>query len=477
MSEALARAADEGGVSFVPRVSCVITAYNVGPYIGAAVQSALDVDWPADRLEIVVVDDGSTDATPEILRGFGDRIRVITQDNQGFNAAMTVGLQAATGDYLTMLDGDDEWPRDRLKVLAGVLDARPEVGLVHGDMEIVDEHGDVLHPSFFEHDQIQLVRGWVLPALLCANFVSGGASLVRGELRERFLPIPPEAAFPDWYIATRVAEIAQIVDVPVPVNRYRRHDANMGLGATGTKLVDATLRHVEYIRWMLRELRLDGVTPDEMVTAYATMHRHLLNVAAWRRQPASTLVEVDDGMRARAAASHMRAREAFDGEDFDGAVRHAVRALAADPYDGGARADLDVFVALRGARPEAERPVRPTVRSTVVLAEAGELLAHPELLHAWRAHLGAGDDVTLLICIAPDEVAELGGPIQDLAVTAGLGDADAPDAALHTAADASAIGVPFAARLTAGAQDDLPAVGADGVEAFARRYGAARATA
>ena len=73
----------------VPRVSVVVTAYNLARFLGRAIDSALAQDWPADALEVIVVDDGSTDETPQVLAAYGERIRVIRQANQGLVAPST----------------------------------------------------------------------------------------------------------------------------------------------------------------------------------------------------------------------------------------------------------------------------------------------------------------------------------------------------------------------------------------------------
>jgi glycosyltransferase involved in cell wall biosynthesis len=99
-----------------PTLSIVIPAYNVAPYIRAAVESALDQDF-AD-IEVVVVDDGSTDRTPDILAAIASeradpRLRIIRQDNAGLSGARNTGIAASRGALLGFLDGDDVWLREK----------------------------------------------------------------------------------------------------------------------------------------------------------------------------------------------------------------------------------------------------------------------------------------------------------------------------------------------------------------------------
>lgn len=112
-----------------PLISVIIPSYNCARYIAAALHSALDQDYP--HKEILVVDDGSTDNSLDILRSFGKRIRVITQANAGAAAARNTGLQAAQGEYIAFLDADDLWLPGKLTAQANYLAAHPETGLVY----------------------------------------------------------------------------------------------------------------------------------------------------------------------------------------------------------------------------------------------------------------------------------------------------------------------------------------------------------
>lgn len=88
-------------------VSVVIPAYNCERYIARTIDSVLAQTRPAD--EIIVVDDGSTDKTADVIRSFGDRVILIQQENAGASAARNTGIKAASGDWIAFLDGDDEW--------------------------------------------------------------------------------------------------------------------------------------------------------------------------------------------------------------------------------------------------------------------------------------------------------------------------------------------------------------------------------
>src|SRR5688500_14867542 len=108
------RMSDEGRVSTssaesLPFVSCLITTYNYGRYVGEALDSVLAQDYPADRREIIVVDDGSTDDTPQVLARYADRVKIIRQANAGVCAATERGLSETRGELIATLDADDVW--------------------------------------------------------------------------------------------------------------------------------------------------------------------------------------------------------------------------------------------------------------------------------------------------------------------------------------------------------------------------------
>jgi glycosyltransferase involved in cell wall biosynthesis len=112
-------------------VSAVIPAYNAGRYVARAIHSVLNQTRPAD--EIIVVDDGSTDATAEAVRSFGDKVRLIQQPSAGVSAARNTGILAAKGDWIAFLDADDEWLPFRLERQFDVITHHPALVWVTGN--------------------------------------------------------------------------------------------------------------------------------------------------------------------------------------------------------------------------------------------------------------------------------------------------------------------------------------------------------
>src|SRR5918996_212462 len=113
------------------KVSVVIPTYNYGRYLPEAVESVLHQTFP--DLEVIVVDDGSTDDTRELIGRFGDKVCYIYQRNQGLPAARNTGIRAARGEYVGFLDSDDLWLPGKLALQVPRLDSRQAVGLVYAD--------------------------------------------------------------------------------------------------------------------------------------------------------------------------------------------------------------------------------------------------------------------------------------------------------------------------------------------------------
>jgi Glycosyltransferases involved in cell wall biogenesis len=119
-----------------PVVSVIISAYNVADYIGAAIESALAQTYP--NVEVIVVDDGSTDGTGDAIDRYRSQIVVVSQENAGVCAARNAGIRAATGNLLAVLDGDDLWLPERLERLVALLEARPDLGMVTSDSWVME---------------------------------------------------------------------------------------------------------------------------------------------------------------------------------------------------------------------------------------------------------------------------------------------------------------------------------------------------
>ena len=181
-----------------PLVSVIIPAYNCQALVAEAIDSALSQDHPA--VEVIVVNDGSTDATIEVLRGFGDRIRIVDQANGGPPRARNAGLSAARGDYIAFLDADDVWVQGKLSAQVAHLQQHPEVGTCYTGWHVWQPSADGTfeRPEFAQHRLRDVAiddskSGWIYGRLLfdcelLTTTVMIRASIARqvGEFDRRF---------------------------------------------------------------------------------------------------------------------------------------------------------------------------------------------------------------------------------------------------------------------------------------------------
>src|SRR6516165_1260863 len=124
-----------------PFVSVLIDTYNHERFIEQAICSVQEQDFPLADREIVIVDDGSTDCTPEILQKFSKEARILRKSNGGQASAFNQGLANCSGEVIAFLDGDDFWCREKLATVVSELEAQPGIGAVgHGIFE-TDEAG------------------------------------------------------------------------------------------------------------------------------------------------------------------------------------------------------------------------------------------------------------------------------------------------------------------------------------------------
>jgi glycosyltransferase involved in cell wall biosynthesis len=123
-----------------PHISVVVDTYQQGAFLAEAVESVLaqDVEHP---VEVIVVDDGSTDGTTEILARYAQRVTVIRQENQGQAAALNTGIAAASGEWVAFLDGDDRWAAGYLSRVAERIAAEPDADALFGAVRRISASG------------------------------------------------------------------------------------------------------------------------------------------------------------------------------------------------------------------------------------------------------------------------------------------------------------------------------------------------
>jgi glycosyltransferase involved in cell wall biosynthesis len=140
----------EAGNKTGPRFSVIIPAYNSAATLARAVESVLQQSWPAH--EVIIIDDGSSDDTLDVARGFGDPVRVIHQANAGVSVARNRGAEAATGDWLAFLDADDWYYPDRLRWHAEWIASDDGLDFLTGDYEYRHDDGSLIGTSMAAHE-------------------------------------------------------------------------------------------------------------------------------------------------------------------------------------------------------------------------------------------------------------------------------------------------------------------------------------
>jgi glycosyltransferase involved in cell wall biosynthesis len=130
-----------------PKVSVIIPVYNGEKYILSSIKSAINQSYK--NIEVIVVDDGSTDSTAEIVKGIRklsnrEKIKYIYQDNKGAASARNHAIRKSEGQYIALLDHDDIWERDKIEMQVNYMKKNPDDCLVHTDAGFIDEKGNII---------------------------------------------------------------------------------------------------------------------------------------------------------------------------------------------------------------------------------------------------------------------------------------------------------------------------------------------
>jgi glycosyltransferase involved in cell wall biosynthesis len=214
----------------IPRVTVLIDTYNHESFIERAIKSVLEQDMPMDDVEILVVDDGSIDRTPEIVLQFAPRVRLIRKINGGQASAFNLGFSHARGEIIATLDGDDWWAKEKLRRVVETLESNPEVGIVgHGFYE---EYSDGRPPGLIlpgKPYRLQLTseRDAELFRHLAA-FFGTSRMILRKRVLERILPVPEELTIEaDEYLFTLAAALTPAMILNEPLCNYGIHAGNL----------------------------------------------------------------------------------------------------------------------------------------------------------------------------------------------------------------------------------------------------------
>jgi glycosyltransferase involved in cell wall biosynthesis len=208
--------------STAPRVSVIIPNYNHAQYVSAAIQSVLSQTYRS--FEIIVVDDGSTDNSREIVAQFGDQVRYIWQENHGLGGARNTGIRASTSEFIGLLDADDQWQPGYLEQMLRMAEQHPDAAVFYCRAQGMDVKGDDL-PQIFGGPVAP--PGQIYPQLLRANFLIPSTVLIRrsvlttvGLFEQTLRAIH---GCEDWDLWLRIAPDYAIIGTSASLVRYRLH--------------------------------------------------------------------------------------------------------------------------------------------------------------------------------------------------------------------------------------------------------------
>ena len=221
-----------------PLVSFVVPCYNYGRYLPDCLDGIYGQAGGYD-LEVIAIDDCSTDNTREILQSYVPRgLRVILHEiNRGHIYTVNEGLREARGKYVVRIDPDDRHRADFLATLVPLLEKHPDVGLAYSDVALIDGAGNL---NASHCDSVHGGREYLgneLVEILQANFICAPTVIARREAWMQAWPVPEGLAFNDWYFNVMLARKWNFYYSPAVLAEYRVHGSNhhVKISADGTE--------------------------------------------------------------------------------------------------------------------------------------------------------------------------------------------------------------------------------------------------
>src|ERR1051326_3474877 len=212
-----------------PLITALIDTYNHERYIEQALTSVLEQRLSPSELEILVVDDGSTDRTPEIIQKFAPRVKHIRKQNGGQASPFKARFAESHGQIIAILDGDDWWIKGKLAKTAETLERHPEVAAVgHGHLQFDQQRNlvTIKAPAAQHLINISTVAG-VREAIAHWPFLLMGALTVRKNVLERIMPLSEQMLFMADTPLQCAAMVMGAIILPEPLFYYRLHANNL----------------------------------------------------------------------------------------------------------------------------------------------------------------------------------------------------------------------------------------------------------
>ncbi|MGB9640245.1 MAG: glycosyltransferase [Anaerolineales bacterium] len=211
------------------KVSVIIPVYNQGRFLREAIQSCLEQSY--EDVEIIVVNDGSTDETPQIVQGFQDypNVKIIHQENTGLPGARNRGIRESSGDYLCFLDSDDYYDSEKIKLQAEILDGDESIDFIYCDIITVDESGVPVDDEYSVGKARAELSGDIFPSLLLGGYFPPHTVMLRRSCLEQVGEFDPElGGHADYDLWLRLAASGcRACYLDRKLAYYRTHPASM----------------------------------------------------------------------------------------------------------------------------------------------------------------------------------------------------------------------------------------------------------
>lgn len=277
-----------------PYVSILIDTYNHERFIEQAITSVLGQDFPASDREIIVVDDGSTDRTGDIVRKFAPQVRYILKPNGGQGSAFNAGIPECQGEVVSLLDGDDWWVPKKLSRVIPVFTANSEVGMVgHGNLTMFSDGREFTEVLCEGHRfSLRTVEGAKMFRTR-KNFL-GTRTTIRSAILRKLLPVPePIRIEADEFVFTMAAALGEVEILPEALFFYRLHsDNNYSQHSFNAEGVRRKQQYIAYLARSLRErLRAIGLGQDviDIVAEPVQLEADQLRLSVDGGSPAETV--------------------------------------------------------------------------------------------------------------------------------------------------------------------------------------------
>jgi glycosyltransferase involved in cell wall biosynthesis len=211
------------------KVSIIIPAYKQAAYLGKTIESAL-AQTHSD-VEVVVIDDGSPDETPEVAARFSDQpnFKYVRQENTGLGGARNRGIAVSTGEYLCFLDADDQYLPQKVAKQVALLERNPKLGFAYCDLTTIDEHDKPVADQFHVANLKRELSGDIFPALITGGYFPPHTVMIRRSVLDEVGMFDLElGGHADYELWLRVSgAFYEAVFIPERLVLYRRHSDNM----------------------------------------------------------------------------------------------------------------------------------------------------------------------------------------------------------------------------------------------------------